>query len=107
MRKLLLTTLIGVGMGIVSAQAEELVIKLRPPISIREHRSSAPSGMCGLRAITAGTGVDMYGSRDDGKFRLANTRRGSLPDGSTGTADMFLSQADGGSSAKACTVAQQ
>jgi hypothetical protein len=56
--------------------------------------------MCGLGAITAGTGVDMYGSRDDGRFRLANTQCGSLPDGSTAMTDMFLSKAGGGRSAK-------
>lgn len=43
MRKLLLTTLIGFALGIGSAQAAEIVIKLRPPISIREHRTVAPS----------------------------------------------------------------
>jgi hypothetical protein len=43
MRKLLLTTLIGIAVGIASAQAAEIVIKLRPPISIHEHRTIRPS----------------------------------------------------------------
>ncbi|MGA2147852.1 MAG: hypothetical protein ABSH49_23130 [Bryobacteraceae bacterium] len=43
MRKLLLTTVIGFAVGIGSAQAAEIVIRLRPPISIREHRTVAPS----------------------------------------------------------------
>jgi hypothetical protein len=43
MRKLILTTLFGIAVGIGSAQAAEIVIKLRPPISIHEHRSSRPS----------------------------------------------------------------
>jgi WXXGXW repeat (2 copies) len=43
MRKLLITALIGLGMGIGSMQAAEIVVKLRPPISIREHRTYRPS----------------------------------------------------------------
>jgi len=41
-RKLVLTALCGIALGIGSARAE-IVIKLRPPISIREHRTHAPS----------------------------------------------------------------
>src|SRR6202162_955051 len=40
-RKLLLTALFGFALGIVPAHAE-VVIKLRPPISIREHRTVRP-----------------------------------------------------------------
>jgi hypothetical protein len=43
MRKLILTTLFGIAVGIGSAQAAEIVIKLRPPISIHEHRAMRPS----------------------------------------------------------------
>ena len=43
MRKLLVNTLIGIALGIGSAQAAEIVIKLRPPISIHEHRAYRPS----------------------------------------------------------------
>jgi hypothetical protein len=42
MRKLLITALFGVAMGIGSAQAAEIVIRLRPPISIHEHRTYRP-----------------------------------------------------------------
>ena len=40
----------------------------------------------------------MYGSQGDGRFRLANTRCGSLPDGGIGMTDMSLSKAGGGRS---------
>src|ERR1035438_5324689 len=43
MRKLLLTTLIGIAVGIGAAQAAEIVIRLRPPISIHERRTVRPS----------------------------------------------------------------
>jgi len=40
----------------------------------------------------------MYGRQGDGRFRLANTRCGSLPDGGIGMTDMSLSKAGGGRS---------
>ena len=43
MRKLLLTMLVGMAVGIGSAHAAEIVIRLRPPISIHEHRTFRPS----------------------------------------------------------------
>jgi hypothetical protein len=43
MHKLLITGLIRLGMGIGSMQAAEIVVKLRPPISIHEHRAYRPS----------------------------------------------------------------
>jgi hypothetical protein len=42
LRNLFLSAMCGIVLGIGSAQAE-VVIKLRPPISIREHRTAAPS----------------------------------------------------------------
>ena len=42
MRRLLLTALIGLGVGMGSAHAE-IVIRLRPPISVHEHRTFRPS----------------------------------------------------------------
>ena len=42
MRNLILTALFGVGLVVVPAHAE-IVIKLRPPVSIREHRTARPS----------------------------------------------------------------
>jgi hypothetical protein len=42
MRTLVLTALFGFALGIVPAHAE-VVIKLRPPVSIREHRTVRPS----------------------------------------------------------------
>jgi len=42
MRKLILTALFGFALGMVPAQAE-LVIKVRPPISIRERRTVRPT----------------------------------------------------------------
>jgi hypothetical protein len=42
MRKLLLTTLIGIAVGICGAQAAEIVIRLRPPVSIHERRTVRP-----------------------------------------------------------------
>src|ERR1039457_2480633 len=42
MRNLILTALFGAALGVVPAHAE-IVIKLRPPISIREHRTPRPS----------------------------------------------------------------
>jgi WXXGXW repeat (2 copies) len=43
LNKSFLTALFGVALAISSAQAAELVIKLRPPIAIKEHRTVAPS----------------------------------------------------------------
>jgi len=43
MRKLLFTTLIGMAVGIGAAQAAEIVIRLRPPVSIHERRTVRPS----------------------------------------------------------------
>ena len=42
MRKLVLTVLFGFALGLVPAHAE-VVIRLRPPVSIREHRTYRPS----------------------------------------------------------------
>ena len=42
MRKLVVTALFGFALVIVPAHAE-VVIKLRPPVSIREHRTARPS----------------------------------------------------------------
>jgi hypothetical protein len=42
MRNLVLTALFGIALGIVPAHGE-VVIKLRPPVSIREHRTVRPS----------------------------------------------------------------
>jgi hypothetical protein len=42
MRKLLLASLFAVAMGIGPAQAE-IVVRIRPPVRISEHRSVAPS----------------------------------------------------------------
>ena len=43
MRKLALSALFAFVVGVGTGQAAELVIKLRPPISIREHRTAPPS----------------------------------------------------------------
>ena len=43
MRKLLLTALCGIAMGVGFANAAEVVVKLKPPISIHETRGPAPS----------------------------------------------------------------
>jgi len=43
MPKLLLTTLIGIAVGMGGAQAAETVIRLRPPVSIHERRTVRPS----------------------------------------------------------------
>lgn len=42
-RKLLLTALCGIAMGVGVASAAEVVIKLKPPISVHETRGPAPS----------------------------------------------------------------
>jgi hypothetical protein len=42
MRKLVLTALFGFALGMVPAHAE-IVVKLRPPISIHDHRAVRPS----------------------------------------------------------------
>ena len=42
MRNLILTALFGAALAVVPAHAE-IVIKLRPPINIREHRAPRPS----------------------------------------------------------------
>jgi hypothetical protein len=42
MRNLVLTALFGCALAVVPAHAE-IVIKLRPPVSIREHRTVRPS----------------------------------------------------------------
>jgi hypothetical protein len=43
MRKLLFATLLGLTVGIGSAQAADVVVKVRPPRAVIEHRSPAPS----------------------------------------------------------------
>lgn len=43
MRKVLLTSLFGFALGIGSAQAEEVIIRIRPPRAIVEHRIARPS----------------------------------------------------------------
>lgn len=43
MRNFLLTVTCGLLLGFGCANAEEVVVKLRPPIAIREHRTVAPS----------------------------------------------------------------
>ena len=43
MPNFLVTALLGIAVGVGSAQAADLVIKLRPPVSIKEHRTAAPS----------------------------------------------------------------
>ena len=43
MRKLILTTLFGIALGIGSAHAEDVVIRTAPPRPIVEHRGVAPS----------------------------------------------------------------
>lgn len=102
MRKLFITALFGVAMGIGSAQAAEIVVNVRPPISIHEHVQGHPAdGMCGLADTTAGTGNGMYGNPDAGKSRPVNMRYGWLPGGSTGITATFSSRDAGGKSAKA------
>jgi hypothetical protein len=43
MRKFLITTFFGVAMAVGSVHAADVVIRLRPPISIREHRTVRPT----------------------------------------------------------------
>jgi hypothetical protein len=43
MRKLLLTALFGVAIGIGSASAAEIVVRVRPPRAVVERRPAAPS----------------------------------------------------------------
>jgi hypothetical protein len=42
MRKILLTTLLGIGIGLGAAQAEEIVVRVRPPHALVEHRPVRP-----------------------------------------------------------------
>lgn len=42
MHKLLLTALLGAGLGFVPARAQ-VIIRVRPPHAVREHRPRAPS----------------------------------------------------------------
>ena len=42
MKKILLASLFGFALGLIPVHAE-VVIKLRPPVSVREHRDSRPS----------------------------------------------------------------
>ena len=43
MRKLFLSSLLAVGIGIGYAHAAEIVVKVKPPAAIVEHRSARPS----------------------------------------------------------------
>ena len=43
MRKFFLSGLLAVGIGIGMAQAEDVVVKVRPPKAVVEHRSERPS----------------------------------------------------------------
>ena len=58
MRKLFLTTLFGFGLGIVPGQAAEIVVKLRPPISIQ--RASYREAK---RAACLGRGLSQWDGR--------------------------------------------
>jgi hypothetical protein len=42
MRKLIMTAIFGVALGLTPAHSE-IVVKLRPPVSIKEHRTVRPS----------------------------------------------------------------
>jgi WXXGXW repeat (2 copies) len=44
LKKILLTVVFGIGLGIVPASAEEVVVRVRPPRAVVEHRVVAPSG---------------------------------------------------------------
>jgi WXXGXW repeat (2 copies) len=43
MRKLFLSALLAIGLGGITAQAEEIIVKVRPPRAVVEHRIAAPS----------------------------------------------------------------
>jgi hypothetical protein len=43
MRKFLLMSVLGLGLGIAASQAADVVVKVAPPRAIVEHRSARPS----------------------------------------------------------------
>jgi hypothetical protein len=43
MRKLLITALFGAALGLGSASAAEVIVRVRPPVSIHERRTVRPS----------------------------------------------------------------
>src|ERR1039458_4540883 len=99
MRKLLLTTLLGIAVGIGAAQAAEIVIR---PGRRLAYTNAAPSdrarGTYGLEAITVMKATHTSGHQAAGTYYPASTRYGSLPDTSADTADMCSSKVDGDSS---------
>src|ERR1039458_4877452 len=99
MRKLLLTTLLGIAVGIGAAQAAEIVIR---PGRRLAYTNAAPSdrarGTYGLEAITVMKATHTSGHQAAGTYHPASTRYGSLPDTSTGATDMCSSKVDGDSS---------
>ena len=43
MKKLFLSALLAIGLGGVSVRADEVIVKVRPPRAVVEHRIAAPS----------------------------------------------------------------
>ena len=98
MRKYLLTALFGMAIGIGSGNAEEVIIRTRPPHAVVETRACVPAAlMSGSVDITAGTETLTHGLRDIGRPRHTPTHAGSPPGTSTGRAVMFSLMADGDS----------
>ena len=78
MHKYFLMSVLGLGLGIGSMQAADVVVRVGPPRAIVEHRiaRALARGMFGLRNIIAGTAMPMSGNTVAGSFRPANMRYG-------------------------------
>ena len=97
MHKLLLMSVLGLGLGIGASQAAEVVVRVGPPHYIREHRMCAQvrGTVCGLRATTDGMDTHTSGCRAAGSFRPVNMPCGLPRAGSIGTMATCLSRVAG------------
>jgi hypothetical protein len=97
MNKLLLMSVLGLGLGIGAMQAAEVVVRVAPPRAIVERRSERPSPRhVWIAGYHRWDGTPMPGNPVDGMFRHENMRCGLHRDGSIGMTDMFSRKAAGG-----------
>ena len=99
MNKVLLSALFGVALGIGSAQAEEVIIRTRPPRAVVETRIARPSREhVWIGGYHRWQGNAYVWTPAVGTFHRGVTQDGWLRDMSVATAGMFSWKATGGSS---------
>jgi hypothetical protein len=101
MDKLLLMSVLGLGIGIGASQAAEVVVRVGPPRAIVEHRAPRPSPRhLWIAGYHRGMAAHTSGSQAAGNFRPANMPCGLRLVGNIGMKATFLSRAAGGSHAQ-------